>query len=103
MCAVIRAKIDRSLWTDLMLRGRRFDGPTARSLRMVHDLALSEAEVLPAALELAKALAPKGENRTTYGDIKTEIYSSELQLLASGLGAANSLVPSERQHTSSNL
>eukprot|EP00920_Eleutheroschizon_duboscqi_P029779 GHVT01072371.1.p1 GENE.GHVT01072371.1~~GHVT01072371.1.p1 ORF type:complete len:228 (+),score=27.40 GHVT01072371.1:327-1010(+) len=67
MCAVIRAKIDRSLWTDLMLRGRRFDGPTARSLRMVHDLALSEAEVLPAALELAKALAPKGENRTTYG------------------------------------
>ncbi|CEL92911.1 unnamed protein product [Vitrella brassicaformis CCMP3155] len=91
MAAVVTAKVDRSLWADMILRAKRFTAADALKLQMIHATAPPD-RLESAAVEFAKTVAPKGENRSVYGWLKRQTWVNELRALESGgLGFANAI------------
>ncbi|HMI91596.1 MAG TPA: enoyl-CoA hydratase-related protein [Polyangiales bacterium] len=75
MDAVIRCKLSKATAHEAMVTGRRYTAEQARSAQIVHDSA-AEAEVLPAALTLAKTYA--GKHAPTLTAIKRTMYQTAL-------------------------
>jgi len=78
MTALIQAKLPRKTWHEAVLTGRRYGGSDAEGAGIVHD-AVTEAEVLPRALEIARPLA--GKHRPTLAALKRGLYPRELEIL----------------------
>jgi len=84
MNSLIAAKItDSRVFRDAVLGGKRYAGSEALSCGIV-DFAVSENEVLPKAMAIATSLIGKGEDRTTYGALKSEAYREAIDNLNSG-------------------
>eukprot|EP00922_Rhytidocystis_sp_ex-Travisia-forbesii_P073166 GHVS01109095.1.p1 GENE.GHVS01109095.1~~GHVS01109095.1.p1 ORF type:complete len:261 (-),score=38.74 GHVS01109095.1:206-988(-) len=91
MYSVLRSKANRSEWTEMMLGGKRFDGPTAKARRLVDD-AQPAADVFPRAVAVAAAMSSKGSNRPVYSGLKKQMYADEVKMLTStSLGEAEFL------------
>eukprot|EP00922_Rhytidocystis_sp_ex-Travisia-forbesii_P069167 GHVS01103191.1.p1 GENE.GHVS01103191.1~~GHVS01103191.1.p1 ORF type:complete len:258 (+),score=40.68 GHVS01103191.1:128-901(+) len=89
--AVVRAKADRSVWTEIVLGGKRFTGHTAKARRLVDELQPAGA-VFSAAVALAASVSAKGCNRSVYRGLKAQLYADEVKMLSSGtLGEAEFL------------
>jgi enoyl-CoA hydratase/carnithine racemase len=78
MAALIQARLSKAAAHEAMTTGRRYGGTEAAAAGIV-DTAVSENEVLPAAVERAAALA--GKHGPTVGAIKEEMYAGALTLL----------------------
>jgi enoyl-CoA hydratase/carnithine racemase len=78
MAALIQARLSKATAHEAMTTGRRYGGTEAAAAGIV-DTAVSENEVLPAAVERAAALA--GKHGPTLGAIKEEMYAAALTLL----------------------
>eukprot|EP00922_Rhytidocystis_sp_ex-Travisia-forbesii_P069166 GHVS01103190.1.p1 GENE.GHVS01103190.1~~GHVS01103190.1.p1 ORF type:complete len:276 (+),score=37.55 GHVS01103190.1:128-955(+) len=107
--AVVRAKADRSVWTEIVLGGKRFTGHTAKARRLVDELqpaghriiyiglslslrCLLSGAVFSAAVALAASVSAKGCNRSVYRGLKAQLYADEVKMLSSGtLGEAEFL------------
>jgi Delta3-Delta2-enoyl-CoA isomerase len=76
MDAVIRCKLPAVTAHEAMVTGRRYTAEQARAAQIVHGSA-SEAEVLPAALALAKTYA--GKHAPTLTAIKRTMYRGALE------------------------
>jgi enoyl-CoA hydratase/carnithine racemase len=79
MNALITARLAPQTAHEAMTTGRRYGGADAQQVAIV-DRAVAEDEVLPAALEVAGALAAKAG--PTLGTIKTRMYGPALAALA---------------------
>jgi enoyl-CoA hydratase/carnithine racemase len=79
MDAVIRCKLPAVTAHEAMVTGRRYTSEQARSAHIVHGTA-AEAEVLPAALALAKTYA--GKHAPTLTAIKRTMYRDTLAACA---------------------
>ncbi|KAF8822141.1 enoyl-coa hydratase/isomerase family protein [Cardiosporidium cionae] len=87
MCAVIRAKADRSLWTPIILDGKRFTAEELLSHRLIEQIAGLD-DLLDKAKLLAERVSKRGTTTIIYGALKKEMYAKELKLLEKGLGYA---------------
>lgn len=81
MASLIQARLSKKAAHEAMTTGRRYGGEDALAAGIV-DRAVAEAEVLPVAVELAAALAPKDPG--TLGAIKEVMYADTLALLRDG-------------------
>ncbi len=81
MAAVVRNRLTGANLRDMVLTGARLGGDEAYR-RGIVDAALPAAEVLPAAVARAAALADK--DRATYGALKRELYGDALKIMAAG-------------------
>lgn len=81
MAALLQARLPKVTAHEAMLTGRRYGGEDARAAGIVHRTA-AEADVVPAAVELAAALAPKR------GEIITRIRSVMYRPVLEALTAA---------------
>jgi Delta3-Delta2-enoyl-CoA isomerase len=75
MQTLIMARLPRMTAHEAMISGRRYGGQDAQA-RGIVDAAESEADVLPKAITLAKALA--GKHRKTLSTIKRQMYADVL-------------------------
>ncbi|MFC4051470.1 enoyl-CoA hydratase-related protein [Actinomadura syzygii] len=78
MSALIRARLSAATAHEAMITGRRYTADEARAAGIVQRTA-AEADVLPAAVELAASLAAK--NGTVVGEIRTGMYGPALAAL----------------------
>jgi enoyl-CoA hydratase/carnithine racemase len=78
MSALIQAKLSQPTTHEAMTTGRRYGGDAALAARIV-DAVASEVDVLPAAIEMARALAAKPG--AALGIIKSRMYEEVLRLL----------------------
>ena len=78
MSALIAARLAPATAHEAMTTGRRYGGVDAAAAGLV-DLAVPEAEVLPVALERARALAAK--DPATLAAIKEGLYAAALGAL----------------------
>lgn len=78
MSALIQAKLTPAAAVTAMTTGRRYGGPEALTAGLV-DLAVSEAEVLPQAIELVRPMA--GKDPHTLGAIKATMYALAITVL----------------------
>ncbi|MEW2360078.1 enoyl-CoA hydratase-related protein [Spirillospora sp. NPDC029432] len=78
MFALIQSRLSPAAAHEAMITGRRFTAEEARAAGIVHRTA-PEAEVLPAAVELAASLA--GKDGATVGRIRTGMYAPALAAL----------------------
>ncbi len=83
MSALIAARLPTRAAHEAMTTGRRYGGRDAASAGIVEE-ALSEAELLPRALERAAALA--GKDPSTFRAIKQRLYQDALAALRSSQG-----------------
>ncbi|KAL8452481.1 hypothetical protein Emed_001338 [Eimeria media] len=86
MCAVVKSKLDRSLWAPTILGAKRWGGEECLRNRIV-DVACAPSEVLSKAQEIAAKAAPKGATKNVYRALKEEMFAEEIKLLGSGLGS----------------
>ncbi len=82
MYAVLDAKLPRSTVHEALVTGRRYGGLEAATAGFVNS-AVSEGELLPRAVDLARGLAAK--DRATLGAIKRGLYAAALVVLAEPL------------------
>ncbi|KAF8820205.1 enoyl-coa hydratase/isomerase family protein [Cardiosporidium cionae] len=87
MCAVILAKVDRSLWTSIILDGKRFTADNLLSHRLIEQTT-ELGDLLDKAKLLAERVTKRGNTPFVYGSLKKEMYAKELKLLKKGLGYA---------------
>jgi len=78
MAALIQGKLTPAAAHETMTTGRRFGGTDAATAGLV-DAAVPEEDVLPKALERARALT--GKNPQTLAAIKTQMYTGPLAAL----------------------
>jgi enoyl-CoA hydratase/carnithine racemase len=78
MAALIQSKLTPAAAHETMTTGRRFGGTDAATAGLV-DAAVPEEDVLPKALERARALT--GKNPQTLAAIKTQMYTGPLAAL----------------------
>jgi enoyl-CoA hydratase/carnithine racemase len=78
MSSLIAARLPGNTAHESMTTGRRYGGSEAAVAGIVHD-AISEADVLPRAIERAASLADK--NPDTLRTIKQRLYSDTLRAL----------------------
>ncbi|MFG2000075.1 enoyl-CoA hydratase/isomerase family protein [Spirillospora sp. NPDC048911] len=78
MSALIQSRLTPGAAHEAMLTGRRYTAEQAQAAGIVQRTA-AEADVLPAAVELAASLAPK--NGTTVAKIRTDMYRGTLAAL----------------------
>lgn len=78
MSALIQARLAAGVAHEAMITGRRYTSQEALAAGIVQHTA-AEAEVLPTAVGVAAALAPK--NGTTVGQIRTGLYGPALRAL----------------------
>ncbi|WP_067609233.1 enoyl-CoA hydratase-related protein [Nocardiopsis listeri] len=78
MSALIQARLAPQTAHEAMVTARRYGGEDAAKSAIV-DRAVSEEEVRPTAIELARSLA--GKDATTLGTIKDRMYAPALELL----------------------
>ena len=83
MSALIAARLPTRAAHEAMTTGRRYGGRDAARAGIVEE-ALSEAELLPRALERAAALA--GKDPATFRAIKQRLYQDALAALHSSQG-----------------
>lgn len=81
MAALIQSKLVPATAHEAMTTGRRYGGVDAQVVGLV-DTAVAEADVLPAALDRARALT--GKNPQTLAAIKTRMYTGPLAALREG-------------------
>jgi Delta3-Delta2-enoyl-CoA isomerase len=81
MAALIQGKLLPATAHEAMTTGRRYGGTDALAKGVVDD-AVPEQDVLPRALERARALT--GKNPQTLAAIKTQMYVSQLSALREG-------------------
>lgn len=81
MAALIQGKLVPAAAHEAMTTGRRFGGVDAAAASIV-DEAVAEEDVLPRALERARALT--GKNPQTLAAIKTQMYTGPLAALREG-------------------
>lgn len=79
MAALIQSRLTPATAHEAMVTGRRYTAEEARAAGIVHR-AVPEAEVLPAAVELAASLAGKGGEAV--GAIRAGMYAPVLEALA---------------------
>eukprot|EP00743_Colponemidia_sp_Colp-15_P002675 GILK01002898.1.p1 GENE.GILK01002898.1~~GILK01002898.1.p1 ORF type:complete len:233 (+),score=26.84 GILK01002898.1:49-747(+) len=92
MNAVIKCKLNATTYRDAVLKGYRFGAEEALERGMV-DVAVPESDLLPKAMAIASSMAPKGDNRETFGSLKREMYKETIALcLEGGLGEGKKLV-----------
>ena len=75
-----RAKIPPSTHRDLYLKGKKFTPQEALKVDMV-DKIVPMKDLISEGRKLAEELAPKGEVRDAYGQMKSEIYYKEFDWL----------------------
>ncbi|GAA2579392.1 enoyl-CoA hydratase-related protein [Actinomadura fulvescens] len=78
MSALIQSRLTPGTAHEAMVSGRRYTAEQAQAAGIVQRTA-AEADVLPAAVELAASLAPK--NGTTVAKIRTDMYRGTLEAL----------------------
>ena len=78
MTALIQARLPAQTAHESIITGRRYGGADAEAAGIV-DVAVSEDEVLPRAIELARGLAEK--DRTTMAALKRGLYVDALAVL----------------------
>jgi enoyl-CoA hydratase/carnithine racemase len=78
MTALIQARLPAQTAHESIITGRRYGGTDAEAAGIV-DVATSEDEVLPRAIELARGLAEK--DRTTMAALKRGLYVDALAVL----------------------
>lgn len=83
MSKLVQAKLTPSAAYEAMLTGRRFSAEEAHAAGFV-DAAVAEAEVVPAAIARAQALA--GKSRSTVETIKQRMYPDVAEALAETVG-----------------
>jgi enoyl-CoA hydratase/carnithine racemase len=82
MTAIIQARLPHQTAHEVIATGTRYPGPLAAERRIV-DRALPEAEVLPAALELAAGLVGKADAALSV--LKRGMYPHVLEALAGSM------------------
>jgi enoyl-CoA hydratase/carnithine racemase len=80
MDAVIRAKLSKRTAHEAMVTGRRYTAEQALSAHIVHAKA-SEAEVLSAAIAMAKSYAGQGKHPATLSTIKRTMYGAVMAVV----------------------
>ncbi len=85
MDALMKHRLPPLTAHEVMVTGKRYGGTEAAAKQIVHE-AVSEAEVLPRAIEMATEHA--GKNRETLRAIKRRMYGTLLDLLRTGGGTA---------------
>lgn len=85
LAGIVRARLAPKVAHEAMITGRRYTADDALQLGIVDDKA-AEADVLPRALERARALA--GKDATTLRAIKRNAYAGLLDELARGTAAS---------------
>jgi len=85
MVAVLKARIPSLSVHELLVTGARYGGELAAAKGIV-DRALPEAELLPAAIEQAAALAAKAH--PVMSRLKADLYPQVIAALAQPLGSA---------------
>ena len=83
MNSLIMSRLTATTAHEVMVTGRRFGGADAEDADIVHR-AVSETEVLPAALAIAQEQA--GKDRNTLRTIKERMYDETLRLLEGSPG-----------------
>jgi len=78
MNALITAKLPKVTAHEAIVTGRRYGAEECAAKGIVHE-ALPEAEVLPRAIEIARALT--GKDRGTQAALKRRLYEAELAIL----------------------
>lgn len=78
MNALLQARLSRATAHEAMTTGRRYTAEEALSAGIVQHIA-AEAEVLPTAIGVAAALAPK--NGAMVGKIRTDLYRPVIETL----------------------
>jgi enoyl-CoA hydratase/carnithine racemase len=78
MSALIQARLTAPTAHDAMISGRRYTAEQAQEAGIVQRTA-AEADVLPAAVELAASLAPK--NGKVVGKIRSDMYRGAIEAL----------------------
>jgi enoyl-CoA hydratase/carnithine racemase len=78
LMAILRARVPRTLLHEAIVTGRRYGGSELVAGGIV-EAALSEAEVVPRAVERAAALA--GKDRATLAALKRGLYAETLAVL----------------------
>ena len=77
---------------EAMLLGKRFNAKESLKLKLV-DVVASEKEVLNKSIEIANAVVDKGDDKITFGMIKSELYQNSYKLLTTGgLGLGEKLI-----------
>ena len=97
---ITRCKIAPSVHRDLLLTGKKFSPEEAFKARMVDKL-VPQSELVNEAKKLAEELAPKGEVRDAYGQMKSEIYYREYDLCVN-VGLRGALQVKTTTHIPSN-
>lgn len=87
MCAIVKNKLDRSVWTPTILGARRWGGEDCLKNRIV-DIICDPGDLMQQAQVLAAKLAPKGASKSVYRALKEDMFAQEVNLLSSGLGRA---------------
>lgn len=84
MMAVMQAKLPASTVRQVFLSGKRYGGAAALELGLVDAVADDEAATVQAAVDMARAFAPKGarRNRRAVGVLKTEMVRRFVPLLS---------------------
>eukprot|EP01062_Namystynia_karyoxenos_P062487 TRINITY_DN55376_c0_g1_i1.p1 TRINITY_DN55376_c0_g1~~TRINITY_DN55376_c0_g1_i1.p1 ORF type:complete len:284 (+),score=92.32 TRINITY_DN55376_c0_g1_i1:77-853(+) len=82
MTSVLAAKLPVHTLRQVLLLGSRYDADAAKRIGLV-DAAAEEADVLPAAVRIAREWAPKGvpHNRRTVTTLKTELVAPHVAAL----------------------
>ena len=78
MIALLEARLPRASFHEAIVTGRRYTADEAVSHAFAHE-SLSEAEMLPRAIERARGLADK--DRATMSALKGALYASVLNAL----------------------
>ncbi|MBW2314031.1 MAG: enoyl-CoA hydratase/isomerase family protein [Deltaproteobacteria bacterium] len=78
MNALITAKLPKVTAHEAIITGRRYGAEECAAKGIVHE-AVPEAEVLPRAIEIARALT--GKDRGTQAALKHRLYEAELAIL----------------------
>mmetsp|Transcript_12234 Transcript_12234/g.14042 ORF Transcript_12234/g.14042 Transcript_12234/m.14042 type:complete len:254 (-) Transcript_12234:159-920(-) len=79
MNAVVQCKVDPSTHRDILLNARKFNSKEALEHHIVDKL-VDMKDLISEGRKLAEELAPKGEVREAYGQMKSEIYAREVEL-----------------------
>ncbi|WP_017575768.1 enoyl-CoA hydratase-related protein [Nocardiopsis kunsanensis] len=86
MAALIQARLSPQTAHEAMVTARRYGGHDAATAGIA-DQAVTEQQVHPTAIELARSLAPK--DTATLGTIKSRMYASVLEALRAQEGPFN--------------
>jgi enoyl-CoA hydratase/carnithine racemase len=87
MLAILKARLPARTAHEVIATGRRYGGSDASAAGIVHE-AVSEAELLPAALARAAALA--GKAHPALGRLKRDLHAGALEALVRPLSAMTS-------------